>query len=101
VAVTWGPNALPDMQRTIDMSRRGPAVALSPGSKAAFDAAAGRKASYVAFMNMASTMAAVTGRTIQTDSGISMELLFPEGRAAMRMGLPAAHVRAIIGSVSQ
>jgi hypothetical protein len=101
VAVTWGPNALPDMQRTIDMARRGPAVALSPGSKAAFDAAAGRKASYVAFMNMASTMAAVTGRTIQTDTGFSMELLFPEGRAAMRMGLPAAHLRAIIGSVSQ
>jgi hypothetical protein len=50
---------------------------------------------------MASAMAAATGRTVQTDTGFSMELLFPEGRAAMRMGLPAAHVRAIMGSLPQ
>ncbi len=101
MAVTWGPSALPDMQRTIDMARRGPAVALSPGSKAAFDGAAGRKASYVFFMNMASAMAAVTGRTVQTDTGVSMEMLFPEGRAAMRMSLPSAHMRAIMGGFAQ
>jgi hypothetical protein len=101
LAMTTGPNALPDMQRTIDMVRRGPAVALPSGGKAAFDAAAGRKSSYVIFMNMASAMAAATGRTVQTDTGVAMELLFPEGRAALRFGMPAAHVRAIMGSFPQ
>ena len=98
LAMTMGPRALEDMQRTIDMVRRGPAVALPSGGKVAFDAGAGRKSSYVIFMNMASAMAAATGRTVQTETGVAMELLFPEGRAALRFGMPAAHVRAIMGS---
>ncbi len=101
MAITWGPNALPDMQKTIDMARRGPPVALSAGSKASFDAAAGRKASYIIFMNMASSLAVVTGRTVQTDTGVAFEIGFPEGRATMRMGLPSAHLRAIMGSFPQ
>ncbi len=101
LAMTTGPDGLAQMQRTIDMVRRGPAVALPAGGKAALDAAAGRKASYVFFMNMASAMAAVTGSAVQTDTGVSMEMLFPEGRAAMRMILPSAHVRAIMGGFPQ
>jgi len=101
LVMTTGPDGLARMQGTIDIVRRGPAVALPAGGKAAFDAAAGRKASYVFFMNMASAMAAMTGRAVQTDTGLAMELSFPEGRAAMRMGMPAAHVRALMGSFPQ
>jgi hypothetical protein len=94
VAMVWGPSAPESMKRVIDAVRSGNArAALPPGGDAAFAAAARRRSSYVMFMNLADSIAAVTGRTAQASSGLTMELGFPAGTAAVRFGLPAAHVR--------
>jgi hypothetical protein len=93
--LTMGKTAPEDMQRTIDLVRRGPDAALPAGAKAALDGAVGRKATFMMFMNLASSMAVLTGRTVPATSGINMEVSFPDGKALMRIGVPAAHVRDI------
>jgi hypothetical protein len=95
LVLVTGTDALADMRRTIDVLRHGPDGPLPGGARPAFAAAAERKASYIIFMNMAASMAAMTGRGAPATSGISMELGFPDGRASMRIGVPAAHVRDI------
>jgi hypothetical protein len=88
------------MRRVIDNLRRGKTPGpLPPGGDEAFSAAARRKASYVMFMNVADSLAAVTGRTAQATSGLTMELGFPAGTASLRVGMPAAHVRDIQGGL--
>lgn len=91
--LTMGKTALVEMQRTIDLLRRGPDAALPPGAKTALDAGIARKATLVMFMNMAASLSAVAGRTIPAASGMNTELSFPDGKAVMRIGMPAAHVR--------
>jgi hypothetical protein len=93
--MTMGKTALAEMQQTIDLLRRGPDAALPPGAKPALDAGVGRKSTLVMFMNMAASMSAITGRTIPATSGMNTEVSFPDGKALMRIGMPAAHVREI------
>ncbi|HKE20045.1 MAG TPA: hypothetical protein VKB80_34460 [Kofleriaceae bacterium] len=100
LAMVMGKDALADMKATIDIARRrAPAVDLPGGAKLALGPATQRKASYIFFMNMAASMAAMTGRPTTADSGVTMELGFAGGNASVRFGVPAAHIRELKGAM--
>ncbi|HTE52583.1 MAG TPA: hypothetical protein VK698_17145 [Kofleriaceae bacterium] len=97
VAIAMGPQgAVDEMKRLIGVVRRGPAGQLPPGARTAVDAATGRKASFLVFMNLAAMMQAATGKSTSpaspATSGMTMEVGFPDGDALIRFGMPAAHV---------
>jgi len=100
LAIVMGKDALADMKGTIDIARRrAPAVDLPSGAKIALGPATQRKASYIFFMNMAASVAVMTGRPTTASSGMTMELGFAGGNASMRLGVPAAQVRELKGAM--
>jgi len=87
--IAMGPKSADQLNALIDSSGKPPT--LSPFVQAAVDASAKRKESMVMVMNLAAMMAPLA-QLPPAQSGMTWTLGFSDGRAALRMDLPAAHI---------
>src|SRR5262249_61973937 len=94
-----GKEAAAEVKALLDHAPAAPAP-LPPALKAALDAAAARKSSYVVFMNLVKAMGAVLGGADPqaTDTGVLLDITFAGGDARTRIGVPSAHVRALVAT---
>jgi hypothetical protein len=96
--MAWGKDAGADAKALRDGTVG--TAPLPPAVQAAVDSATARKSSYLVFMNIAKAMGALLGADAGGDgSGILLDLSFAGGDARMRVGVPAAHVRALMGAM--
>ncbi len=99
--VAWGRAAAADVKALRDHDAAA-AAPLPPALKTAFDSAAARKSSYVAFMNLTRAMGAILGADVAAaDSGVLLDITFAGGDARMRIGVPSAHVRSLVSGVAR
>src|SRR5262249_54828487 len=88
VGISMGPKAVDQMGGLIDAKEGKP---LSPFAQAAIDASAKRKDRMVMVMNRAAMMNPMA-QLPAAQSGMVCTIGFTNGRAGMRMNLPAAHI---------
>lgn len=94
--ITIGPKSADQIKALVDSA--GKPTTLSPFAQAAVDASAKRKESMVMVMNLAAMMAPFAAAP-PAQSGMTWTLGFADGRAALRMDLPAAHIGEMMGAV--
>ena len=93
--IAIGPKSSDQINALIDST--GKPTTLSPFAQAAVDASAKRKESMVMVMNLAAMMAPFAAGP-PAQSGMTWTLGFADGRAALRMDLPAAHIGEIMAA---
>jgi len=93
--IAIGPKSADQMNALIDNAGKPPA--LSPFVQAAVDGSVKRKESMVMVMNLAAMMAPLS-QGPPAQSGMIWTLGFSDGRAALRMDLPAAHIGEMMGA---
>jgi hypothetical protein len=88
-----GPEAMAGLPALIDGARAGTRSPPPAPVAKVMKEAAGRKASFVAVMDLAQTMAPLTGKVMPASaSGLSMEGGVTDGAFRLRVAMPAAHV---------
>jgi hypothetical protein len=93
-----GPDAAARAARSIEIAAKGGGMVPSDAVKAALHAARDRKASVAIFMDIARSMAALVPNAPSSSSGMLMEMGVTGGAARVRIGVPAAHVRELMGA---
>jgi hypothetical protein len=96
IAMSMGPGAAERINAVIDGSRKGGGK-IAEGARTALEAARGRKASMAFFMDLSRAAAAMIPNAPASTSGVLMEFGVSDGATHMRIGMPAAHVRELMG----
>jgi hypothetical protein len=98
VAVSMGPGGAEQLGAVIDAARKGGGGTIAPAARAALEAARGRRASVVMFMDYVRVLAAMLPSAPPSASGMTFEMGVGDGATHLRIGVPAAHVRELMAA---